>query len=192
MPGKGGVRAGAGTARPLRLSVTVPESDTEPFLVAMGLARQAPIFETFGAGADRSYRATFTDMTRSLDVVIRLIGEASRCRGGRATIDDQEIASLPRFWSALICYQESLAEADPRKHCLRVSTRLNHAGGCPDESCASPCQFLCTRCLDLSSGKGGTSVKTRLKELARQAEVAWCPNLGLPDRLPVSHAPRIS
>ena len=183
MPERGRGRAGARNARQLRLSVAVPESDTEAFLTAIGLARRAPIFETFGTGAERSYRATFTDVTQSLDVVIRLIGELSRCRGAQATIDDQEIMSLPRFWSALICYQESQAEADPRQHCLRVSARLNHAGGCPDESCVSPCQFLCTRCLGLSPGKRSLSMKTQLKDLARQAEVAWCPNLGLSDFL---------
>lgn len=192
MPEKGRGRVTARNAGPLRLSVALLESDTEAFLTAIGLARRAPIFETFGAGPERSYRATFTDMARSLDVVIRLIGEASRCQGAQATIDDQEITSLPRFWSALICYQESLSEADPRKHCLRVSARLNQAGGCPDESCASPCQFLCTRCLGLSPGKGGASIKTQLKELARQAEVAWCPNLGFSEPLETSSTRRFA
>lgn len=180
MPEKGGGGIRVRNTRPLRLSVALPESDTEAFLTAIGLARRAPVFETLGSGTERSFRATFPDAFQALDVVIRLIGEASQCQGVRVTIDEREIASLPRFWSALICYQESLAEPNPHDHCLRFSARLTEFGGCPDQECLSPCQFLCTRCVSLAKEKGGRSIQAQLADLARQAEVDWCPNLTLP------------
>jgi hypothetical protein len=192
MPEKGRGRVAAGNAAPLRLSLVLPESDSEAFLTAIGLARRAPIFETFGTGTERSFRATFTDMARSLDVVIRLIGEASRCQGAHATIDEREVASLTRFWSALICYQESLAEPNPHEHCLRFSAKLNQFSGCPDQTCLSPCQFLCTRCLGFVNDQKGRSIRAQLTDLARQAEVDWCPNLGLSDRSDASDSRRLS
>jgi hypothetical protein len=163
----------------LRLVVALPESDTEAFLTAIGLARRAPVFETLGTGAERSYRATFPDVIQSLDVAIRLVGEASQCPGARVTIEDREVASLSRFWSALLCYRESLAEPNPPDHCLRFSARLTQFAGCPDQACQSPCQFLCTRCVSLAQDRSGPSILEQLKELAREAEVAWCPNLRL-------------
>jgi hypothetical protein len=171
---------------PLRLSLILPESDTEEFLTAIGLARRAPIFETFGTDAKRSYRATFTDVAQSLDVVIRLVGEASRCQGAHATIDDREVASLPRFWSALICYQESLAEPTPLDHCLRQSARVSDVSGCPNRTCVTHCQFICTRCLDLTSETGSPPIATQLRTMAQRAEVDWCPNLRLPDEVPAT------
>jgi hypothetical protein len=168
---------------PLRLSLVLPESDTEAFLTAIGLARRAPIFETFGTGTERSYRATFTDVAQSLEVVIRLIGEASQCQGAHATIDDREVLSLTRFWSALICYQESLAEPNPLDHCLRQSARVSDVSGCPDRSCVTHCQFICTRCLELTIESGSPPIATQLRAMARRAEVDWCPNLGFSDRL---------
>lgn len=189
MPEKSGEWTGIRIARPLRLSVTLPESDTEAFLTAVGLARRAPVFETLGAGPERSFRATFPDAIQALDVVIRLIGEASQCPGVRVTVGDREIISLPRFWSTLICYQESLAEPNPQEHCLRFSVRLTEFAGCPDQGCQSPCQFLCTRCVSLAKEKGSRSIQAQLAELARQAEVDWCPNLALPIHLPGSPEP---
>ena len=181
MPERGRGRPGARNARPLRLSVAVPESDTEAFLTAIGLARRAPIFETFGTGAERSYRATFTDVIQSLDVVIRLVGELSWCQGAHATINDRKVMSLTRFWSALICYQESLEEQNPLDHCLRQSARVSDVSGCPDRSCVTHCQFICTRCLELAVESGSPPIATQLWAMARRAEMDWCPNLNFSD-----------
>jgi hypothetical protein len=179
-----------GNVMPLRLSVVLPESDTEAFLTAVGLARRAPIFETFGTGADRAYRATFANLAQSLDVAIRLIGEASRCPGARATIGDREVESLTRFWSALICYQESLEERNPLDHCLRQSARVSDVSGCPDRSCVTHCQFICTRCLELTVESGSPPIATQLRAMARQAEVDWCPNLSFQTKRPASSSSR--
>jgi hypothetical protein len=167
----------------LRLVVTLPESDSEVCLAAIGLARRAPVFETLGIGGERAYRATFPDVIQSLDVAIRLVGEASQCPGARVMIEDREVASLSRFWSALLCYRESLAESNPSDHCLKLSTRLAQFAGCPDQTCQSPCQFLCTRCINLAPDRSGRKVLEQLKELAREAEVDWCPNLRLGESL---------
>lgn len=178
--------------QPIRVCVVFPESEAEAFSHALVLARKAPILESKGEGKGKTQTAIFPDLTASLAVVVPLIGELTNLRGARVTIDEREVSSLTRFWTALICYQESLAEPNPHEHCLRFSTRLNQFGGCPDQTCLSPCQFLCTRCIGLATGKGGRSLEAQLADLARQAEVDWCPNLGLSDRNDASGSRRLS
>ena len=168
---------------PLTLRVFIPESDAEEFPALLRMARQATVFEYDAHVAAPAYTATFTDMTQSLEHVVQLVGESVRCPGVRIEIQGRPVASLIRFWSALLCYRESLDEPNPHDHCLRFSARLNQFGGCPDQTCLSPCQFLCTRCIGLAQGKSGASLEAQLKGLARQAEVDWCPNLGFSDRL---------
>ena len=169
--------------RPIRVCVVIPESEAEALSQALVLARKAPILETKGDGKSKTQTAIFPDLTASLATVVPLIGELTNLPGARVTINEREVSSLTRFWTALICYQESLAEPNPHDHCLRFSARLNQFGGCPDQTCLSPCQFLCTRCIGLAQGKSGASLEAQLKELARQAEVDWCPNLGFSDHL---------
>ena len=178
--------------QPIRVCVVIPESEAEAFSQALVLARKAPIWEIKGAGKGKTQTAIFPDLTDSLAVVVPLIGELTNLPGARVTIDEREVSSLTRFWTALICYQESLAEPNPHEHCLRFSARLNQFGGCPDQTCLSPCQFLCTRCIGLTTGKGGRSLEAQLADLARQAEVDWCPNLGLSDCTDVSDSRRLS
>ena len=168
---------------PPRLSIAFCESDTEAFLSVLGLARRAPIFESLETGAGRLYRATFADVTQSLGLVIQLVDEAIKCQSAQATINDQAVRSLTRFWSALICYQESLAEPKPRDHCLYHSARLSDYAGCPARSCMVPCQFICTRCLGLFREQGVPPSSSQLIAIAQQAEVEWCPNLRLPSPL---------
>jgi len=178
--------------QPIRVSVVIPESEAEAFSLALALARKAPILETKGDGRGKTQTAIFPDLTASLGTVVTLIGELTNLPGARVIIDEREMSSLTRFWSALLCYQESLSEPTPREHCLRFSARLNQFGGCPDQTCLFPCQFLCTRCVGLAQGKSGPSLEAQLKDLARQAEVDWCPNLGLSDRIDASDSRRLS
>ena len=168
---------------PIRVCVVIPESEAEALSQVLVLARKAPILETKGDRQGRTQTAIFPDLAASLATVVPLIGELTNLPGARVTINEREVSSLTRFWTALICYQESLAEPNPHDHCLRFSARLNQFGGCPDQTCLSPCQFLCTRCIGLAQGKSGASLEAQLKELARQAEVDWCPNLGFSDHL---------
>ena len=178
--------------QPIRVSVVIPESEAEAFSLALALARKAPILETKGDGRGKTQTAIFPDLTASLGTVVTLIGELTNLPGARVIIDEREVSSLTRFWSALLCYQESLSEPTTREHCLRFSARLNQFGGCPDQTCLFPCQFLCTRCVGLAQGKSGPSLEAQLKDLARQAEVDWCPNLGLSDRIDASDSRRLS
>jgi len=174
----------------LSLRVSIPKSDAEELPVLLHLAQQATVFELDTHAAVPAYTAVFTDVTGSLDQVIRLVGKAVLCPGVRMEIRGRRVASLDRFLSTLLCYQESLAEPNPRDHCLRYSARLNQFSGCPDQTCLRPCQFLCTRCVGLAKDKHGASLEAQLKEFAVQAEVDWCPNLGLSDCLPTSDARR--
>jgi len=178
--------------QPIRVSVVIPESGAEAFSLALALARKAPILGTKGDGRGKTQTAIFPDLTASLGTVVTLIGEVTNLPGARVSIGEREVASLTRFWSALLCYQESLAEPNPHEHCLRFSARLNQFGGCPDQTCLSPCQFLCTRCIGLTKGKGGRSLEAQLTDLARQAEVDWCPNLGLSNCADVPGSRRLS
>lgn len=177
---------------PIRVCIVIPESEAEAFSHALVLARKAPILETKGDGKGKTQTAIFPDLTASLATVVPLIGELTNLHGARVTIDERQVSSLTRFWTALICYQESLAEPNPHEHCLRFSARLNQFGGCPDQTCLSPCQFLCTRCIGLATGKGGRSLEAQLADLARQAEVDWCPNLELSSRTGASGSRRLS
>ena len=174
--------------QPIRVCAVIPESEAEAFSHALVLARKAPILGTKVEGAGKTLTATFPDLTASLALVVPLVGELTNLPGARVTIDEREVSSLPRFWTALICYQESLAETNPHEHCLRFSARLNQFGGCPDQTCLSPCQFLCTRCIGIAQGKSGAFLEAQLQELARQAEVDWCPNLGFSSPLPIPDA----
>jgi hypothetical protein len=163
------------------LSIRFPAAACEEAPALPALARRASNFSVIGEGDGASFEATVSDLSEALDQTIRLVAEAQNCPDARVTVDGRTVASLPRFLGALLCYRESLGERNPHDHCLRYSARLNQFSGCPDETCLSPCQFLCTRCLGLAQGKSGAALVAQLKSLARQAEVDWCPNLRFGD-----------
>ncbi len=171
------VRAVSCEGRPIALIIRFPATACEEAPALAALARRASKFSVIGEGDRASYEATLNDVSESLDEAIRLVGEAQNCPDARVTVGGRPVSSLPRFLSTLLCFRESLGEPDPYRHCLRHSARLNQFSGCPDQSCLSPCQFLCTRCLGLAQGKSGAVLVAQLKDFARQAEVDWCPNL---------------
>lgn len=167
--------------RPIALTIRFPAAACEVAPALLVLARRAAQFRASGTGVAASYEAAFSNVTESLDPVIELVGEAQKSSDVTVMVDGRGVSSLTRFWSTLLCYRESLGESDPHHHCLRHSARLNQFSGCPDQACLSPCQFLCTRCLGLARGKGGPALVIQLQDLARQAEVDWCPNLRFSD-----------
>lgn len=166
---------------PIALIIRFPATACEEAPALAAVARRASNLSVIGEGDRALYEATLNDVSESLDAAIRLVGEAQNCRDARATVGGRPVSSLPRFLSTLLCFRESLGEPDPHNHCLRYSARLNQFSGCPDQTCLSPCQFLCTRCLGLAQGKGGPALIAQLKDIARQAEVDWCPNLRFSD-----------
>lgn len=175
------VRAVSREGRPIALTMRFPAAACESAPALLALARRAPQFRASGTDAAASYEAAFSDVTEALDPVIELVGEAQKSSDVTVMVDGRAVSSLTRFWSTLLCYRESLGESDPHHHCLRHSARLNQFSGCPDQTCLSPCQFLCTRCLGVAQGKSGAALVSTLKDLARQAEVDWCPNLRFSD-----------
>jgi hypothetical protein len=164
----------------MSLTVRIPESDTERCPTARILAMLAPAFHTEGEGAERVYVATFTDLTEDLDPAVRLISEAINLPGIRVTVNGRPVGNLTKFWSALLCYRDSLREPDPQAYCARLAGRLSSLSGCPDRTCVSHCQFICTRCLGVVRETGAPPISTQLRAIAAQAEVDWCPNLTLP------------
>lgn len=164
----------------MRLTVRIPKSEGETLPAALSLARSAPLFETESRQQAPAYVATFPDLSLSLDLVERLISEVMEIPGTQAFIDARPVANLTKFWSALLCYRESLAD-DPRAYCAQQAARVGDAAGCPNQSCASHCRFICTRCFQVAREKGMPPVAEQLRTIAVQAEVEWCPNLHLPN-----------
>ena len=164
----------------MHLQVRIPESETAAAPVARILARLAPAFHTEEEGEALVSIATFPDLPEYLDPAVRLIAEVISLPHARITIDARPVANLTKFWSALLCYRDSLLELDPKAYCARLSARLSSLSGCPDRTCVSHCQFICTRCLGVVRETGAPPVSTQLQRIALQAEVEWCPNLKLP------------
>jgi hypothetical protein len=166
----------------MNLVVHIPATAGESHPDVLALARLAPSFTIEGIGPKKAAIAIFSDLPCSLDLAVRLVGEVVTIPGAHASINTRPVVSLMRFWTALLCYAESLAEPDPHMHCLRVSGRLSGESGCPNDTCVSHCQFICTRCLGVVRERGAPPIGLQLRDIARQAEVEWCPNLRLPER----------
>ncbi len=164
-----------------KLSIWLPEDAANHAPALRNLANVAPVFDYVersdeGAG----YRAEFPDLTEFLHVIVMLMEEAVKLPGLRLTVNDRPVARPTQFWSTLLCYWESQAEPDAEDYCLRRSARVSDVSGCPDRACLTHCQFICTRCLDLAHDRGVPPMGSQLLEIARRAEVEWCPNLKLP------------
>lgn len=164
----------------MHLQVRIPESETAAAPVARILARLAPDFHAEGEGKALAHVATFPNLPDYLDVAVRLIGEAINLPGVQMTVNARPVVNPTKFWSAPLCYRDSLAELDPKAYCARLSARLGSVSGCPDRTCVSHCQFICTRCFGVVRETGAPPVSAQLREIAQQAEVEWCPNLKLP------------
>jgi hypothetical protein len=95
------------------------------------------------------------------------------------TLEGRPVVSRINFYAALRCYHESLGAPDAEAYCLQQAASVNNEAGCPDRACLSHCQFICSRCVGLSRHQGAPPIASQLLELARRAEVDWCPNLRL-------------
>jgi hypothetical protein len=161
----------------VHLSVWIPASATASCPSAPLLARLAPVFRTEGEGELLAYIANYPALPQHLESAVRLVGEVVNLPAVRLWINGRRVGSLTKFWSALLCYADSLREPDPRAYCLRKSARLSDVSGCPAETCVSHCQFICTRCLAVTRETEAPPVSVQLRAIALQAEVEWCPNL---------------
>lgn len=164
----------------MRLTLQIPQSESETLPFVLSLARSAPMFRSKTESRMPVYMAIFPDLSLSFDLVERLLGAAAELPDVQASINERPVEGLTKFLSALRCYRESLADLDPQAHCARQAARIGDAGSCPDRDCVSHCQFICTRCLQVVREIGAPPIRSQLKAIAIQAEVEWCPNLRMP------------
>lgn len=161
----------------MRLVLRIPQSESETLPLVLSLARSAPKFRLETDGRSPAYMAIFPDLSLSFDLVERLIVAASELPDIQGSIDGRPVEGLTKFLNVLRCYRESLAVLDPQAHCASRAARVGDVGGCPDRTCVSHCQFICSRCLGVARELGAPPISVQLREIARQAEVDWCPNL---------------
>ena len=162
----------------MRLSIAIPEAQLLEAPAVLQLIRKAQASD-MEADDDQgpTYVAYFEDFPQSVDVVAQLIWETADPHGIRITVDGRPVVSPVKFYNALLCYRESLGVPDSGAYCAQQAAKVGEAGECPDRACLSHCQFICSRCVGVSRERGAPPVSVQLQEIARQAEVDWCPNL---------------
>jgi hypothetical protein len=163
----------------VRLSIAIPEAQVVEAPALLRLVRMAPACDIEANEQGAAYVALFDDFPKSVKTVVRLIEEAWDLRDTRITLASRPVVSRVNFYVALRCYHESLGAPDAKAYCLQQATKVGTDGGCPDRSCLSHCQFMCSRCVGLSRHQDASSVPVQFMEMARRAEVDWCPNLRL-------------
>lgn len=161
----------------MRLSIAIPEAQILAAPAVLRLIRMAQASDMEADDQGPAYIACFEDFPQSVDAVTQLIWESADPHGIRITIDGRPVVSPVKFYNALLCYRESLGVPDPAAYCAQQAAKVGDAGECPDRACLSHCQFICSRCVGLSRDRGAQSIVQQLAELARHAEVDWCPNL---------------
>ena len=161
----------------VRLSIAIPEAQALEAPALLRLVRMAPACEIEAGEQGALYVALFDDFPTSAEIVARVIEEAWDLRNVHITVDGRPVLRRINFYIALLCYRKSLDAPDAAAYCRKRSAEIDADRGCPDRSCVSHCQFICSRCVGLARDRGGTAMFAQLQEIARQAEVDWCPNL---------------
>jgi hypothetical protein len=163
----------------VRLSIAIPEAQILEAPAVLRLIRMAQASDMESDDQGPAYVAHFEDFLQSVDVVAELIEESLDPHDVHITVDGRPVVNPVTFYHALVCYRESLDVPDQAAYCAQQAARVGDAGECPDRGCLVHCQFICSRCIGLSRERGAPAISTQLLELARQAEVDWCPNLRL-------------
>lgn len=161
----------------MRLSIAIPEAQMVEAPTLLRLVRMAPVCDIEAGEEGAAYAAFFEDFPKSVEIVMRLMEEAWDLRDVHITLEGRPVVSWINFYAALRCYQESLSASDGEAYCLQQAAKVGADGGCPDRSCLSHCRFICSRCVGLSRDRGAPPIVSQLLEMARRAEVDWCPNL---------------
>lgn len=161
----------------MHLSIAIPEAQVVEAPALLRLVRMAPSCDIEADEQGALYVALFEDFPKLVETVARLIEEAWDLHHVRILLDNRPVASRINFYIALRCYHESLGASDPEAYCRQQAEKMDKDGGCPNQSCVTHCQFICARCVGLSRDRGAQSIAKQLAELARHAEVDWCPNL---------------
>ncbi len=161
----------------MHLSIAIPEAQVVDAPTLLRLIRMAPACDVEGDDQGAEYVALFDDFPKSVGVVARLMEEAWDLRDVHITVEGRPVVSRINFYAALRCYQESLSAADAKAYCLQQAEQVGADRACPERSCLSHCRFICSRCVGLSRDRGAPPMSSQLLEMARRAEVDWCPNL---------------
>lgn len=161
----------------MRLSIAIPEAQVVEAPTLLRIVRMAPACDIEASEQGAAYVAVFEDFPSSVETVARLIEEAWDLQDVWITLDSRPVVSRINFYVALRCYHVSLGAPDAKAYCLQQAAKVGTDGGCPDRSCLSHCQFICSRCVGLSRHQGATPISLQVMDMARRAEVDWCPNL---------------
>jgi hypothetical protein len=163
----------------VRLSIAIPEAQVVEAPMLLRIVRMAPVCDIEAGEEGAAYAALFEDFPKSVEIAVRLMEEAWDLRDVHITLEGRPVVSRINFYVALRCYHESLGVSDVKAYCLQQAAKVGTDGGCPERSCLSHCRFICSRCVGLSRDRGAPPISSQLSELARRAEVDWCPNLRL-------------
>ncbi len=161
----------------MRLSIAIPEAQILAAPAVLRLIRMAQASDMESDDQGPAYVAYFEDLLQSVDVVRQLIEECRDPYGIRITVDERQVTDPVTFYQILLCHRASFRASDPVDYCLQQSAQGDEDGGCPDQSCVSHCPFICSQCVGVRSHRDAPPIPTRFLEMARQADVDWCPNL---------------
>jgi len=161
----------------MRLTMGIPEAQMAEAPGVLRLMRMAPACRVEADEEGPIYVAVFDDILRSIDLVVRLVEAVLDLRGVKIAVEARPVLSLTKFHNALLCYRESTDAPDVEAYCAAQAATVGDAGGCPDRTCLSHCQFICSRCLGVARERGAPPISVQLRKIACQAEVDWCPNL---------------
>ena len=165
----------------MHLSIAIPEAQVVDAPTLLRLIRKAPVWDVEADEQGAEYVAFFDDFPTSVETVARMIEEAWDLHDVHITLEGRPVVSRTNFYAALRCYQESLSASDAKTYCLQQAENVGAERGCPEQSCLSHCRFICSRCVGLSRDQGASPISNQLVEVARRAEVDWCPNLHIGD-----------
>ena len=162
------------------LVVHIPYQVDEEVSRAVSLARQAPTFTMEWTGSGRMSIAIFPLLPTDLDLALQLIDEAIQIPGTWASINARPFSNLTKLWQRLDCYRDSLKAPDRQRYCQEKTARFNTLVGCEGQRCPASCQFICTPCMRMAQDQSTIDVENRFEVAAELAEIAWCPNLRMP------------
>lgn len=161
----------------MRLSIAIPEAQVVEAPALLRIVRMAPVCDIEASEQGAAYVAIFEDFPTSVENAMRLIEEAWDLCDVQITLEGRPVVSRVNFYAALRCYHESLGAPDAKAYCLRQAEKVSKNRGCQNRSCVTHCRFICTRCAGLSRHQGAIPMPVQLMDVARRAEVDWCPNL---------------
>ena len=167
----------------MNLVVHIPHDGADEAAAAFSLAQRAPSFTMEWTGSGRMCIAIFPSLPIGLDLAVQLVGEAIQIPGAWASINARPLSTLTKLWQRLNCYRDSLEAPDRQRYCLEKTAFFNTLVGREGHQCPVPCQFICTPCMRMTQDQSAIDAENRFEVATELAEISWCPNLDLSDRL---------